>query len=171
MDFKLILGVMMLLALPFSAESGTCYLTRFNGGYYVGTGRVHTGFIPAIKLMNWYAYKCKVKIYLTSTFRKDTGGTISGAIVKPSKISNHFVGHAIDMNLIDGRNFCNSRCLGDVSKHTPGVKCFIAKIRQNSVLRWGGDFTVKDVVHIDDGINIRYPNAYKILYKWLQSYC
>ena len=62
------------------------------------------------------------------------------------------MGHAIDMNLIDTASgkFCNSKCLADVSKHPAGVKCFISKIRQNYVLRWGGDFSVPDVVHIDD---------------------
>lgn len=42
-------------------------------------------------------------IIVTSAFRKDDGGVISGAIVEPSKRSNHFIGHAIDMNVIDGK--------------------------------------------------------------------
>lgn len=78
-----------------------------------------------------------LQIHLTSSFRKDDGRKIHGAIVKPSKISNHFVGHAIDMNVIDGSRFCNSKCLGNENKQSAGVKCFISKIRQ----RFAGEET------------------------------
>ncbi|XP_078385010.1 uncharacterized protein LOC144667463 [Oculina patagonica] len=172
MDFKLVFAFMMLLALPFSAESGKCDLARFRGGYFEGkSGVVHTGFRAAIETINQYAISCQVKIYLTSSFRKDTGGKLSGAIVKPSKISNHFVGHAIDMNIRENGELCTSGCLRDVKKHTPGVKCFISKIRKHPTLRWGGDFTTPDVVHIDNKVNLRLRWYYDLLYKSLQTNC
>lgn len=51
------------------------------------------------------------------------------------------------------------------------VKCFIGKIRADPSLRWGGDFTEKDEVHIDDGINLREPKTYDALYDLLQKNC
>lgn len=171
MYFKFISVVMMLLAVPFVTESASCDLVRFSKGYFQGSGIVHRGFMEAIRVINRYAYECKVKIYLTSSFRKDDGRKIHGAIVQPSKISNHFVGHAIDMNLIDGSRFCNSKCLGNQSKQSAGVKCFISKIRRNTGLRWGGDFSTPDPVHIDDGLNRRDRNQYNKLFASLQTNC
>ena len=89
----------------------------------------------------------------------------------PARRSNHFVGHAIDMNLAGPGYWCNSRCLRYRLNQYRGAKCFIGKIRGDSNLRWGGDFTVKDVVHIDDGINLRKPNTYNALYNRLQKHC
>lgn len=110
-------------------------------------------------------------MYVTSSFRK-SGQVIGGAIVVPAKRSNHYVGHAIDMNLIENGVWCNSRCpkSDDLDRHI-GVKCFIEKIRNDPSLRWGGDFTVRDVVHIDDGVNLRNPSHYNNLYNRLQKNC
>lgn len=108
-------------------------------------------------------------MYITSSFRK-SGQVIGGAIVTPASRSNHYVGHAIDMNLAGPGYWCNSRCLGDPNQHQ-GVKCFIGKIRGDLGLRWGGDFNVKDVVHIDDGLNLQKPKAYDALYNLLQKNC
>ena len=92
--------------------------------------------------------------------------------MKPSKISNHFVGHAIDMNLIDGsRHFCNSQCLGDEKKQTKGEKCFLFQIGHDTALRWGGNFSKPDPVHIDDGINKRNRAEYNRLFASLQTNC
>ena len=33
------------------------------------------------------------------------------------------------------------------------VRRFIKSVKDHPVLRWGGDFQVKDSVHIDDGLN------------------
>lgn len=111
-----------------------------------------------------------LQIVLTSSFRKDDGRKLQGAIVTPSKRSNHFVGHAIDMNVLDG-SLCNSKCLGNKNKHSAGVKCFISKIKGNIALRWGGDFSKPDPVHIDDGLNRSDRNQYNQLYESLQTNC
>ena len=108
---------------------------------------------------------------MTSSFRK-SGQVIEGAIVKPAKRSNHYVGHAIDMNVVESSGFwCNSKCLQNSLDHHPDVECFVTKIRNDPDLRWGGDFTPRDVVHIDDGLNLRNPNDYDQLYNNLQKNC
>lgn len=170
MAFKLIL---VLLTVPFITVSGApgCDLLRFRGGYFRGSGIVHRGFVAAVEDINRYAIQCNVKIHLTSSFRKDNGRKITGAIVTPSKISNHFVGHAIDMNVVDGRHWCNSNCLRNEKNQRSRVKCFISKIKQDANLRWGGDFSISDPVHIDDGLNRKNLQEYHRLYKTLQTNC
>ena len=106
---------------------------------------------------------------MTSSFRKKDV-PLSGAVVRPASRSNHFVGHAIDMNLIDGK-WCNSGCLQDEHSWTSGVSCFIGKIRGDHSLRWGGDFWAKDPVHIDDGFNRGDRDTYDKLYTKLQRNC
>ena len=81
------------------------------------------------------------------------------------------MGHAIDMNLIEGSDWCNSKCLVDPLENYKGVRCFLSQIQRDETLRWGGDFTVKDVVHIDDGLNYRDPLWYNELYGSLQTDC
>jgi hypothetical protein len=34
------------------------------------------------------------------------------------------------------------------------------RIRKDPVLRWGGDFRTRDVVHIDDALNVRFPEVW-----------
>ena len=92
--------------------------------------------------------------------------------MKPAKRSNHFVGHAIDMNVVDKNGkWCNSQCLRYSLNQHPDVQCFIDKIRRDRDLRWGGDFSKPDVVHIDDSINWLKPSVYDQLYNTLQKHC
>lgn len=110
------------------------------------------------------------QVYVTSSFRKP-GQVITGAIVEPDKRSNHYVGHAIDMNVWDKNGkLCNSKCLRHSLNLHPDVQCFIEKVRNDPDLRWGGDFTPKDEVHIDDGINCRKPSVYDKLYNTLHKH-
>ena len=110
-------------------------------------------------------------MYVTSSFRK-SGQAVGGAIVQPARRSNHFVGHAIDMNVVDKNGkWCKSGCLRYSLNQNPDVKCFIEKIRKDPYLRWGGDFSTPDVVHIDEAVNIRYPYTYRLLYNDLQKNC
>ena len=111
-----------------------------------------------------------LQVYVTSSFRK-FGQPIEGAIVEPARRSNHYVGHAIDMNLSAPGYWCNSKCLRYELDQRPEAKCFIEKIRSDPNLRWGGDFSEKDEVHIDDGISLREPATYDMLYYQLQDNC
>jgi len=87
---------------------------------------------------------------VTSSFRFEKQ-RVTGSIVKPSKISNHLSGHAIDMNLRTPHGFCNSSCLRRESNKY--AKCFTDWVKNHNQLRWGNSFN--DPVHIDDGINLR----------------
>ncbi|CAF3982053.1 unnamed protein product [Rotaria sp. Silwood1] len=114
------------------------------------------------------AASCNVKLYITSSYRRP-GSIVLGAIVPPADMSNHKIGHAIDMNVVYGESdtLCNGKCLG--GKQPTDVKCFIDKIKSEE-LRWGGDFSTKDPVHIDDGYN-RNKDNYKEVYAKIQEEC
>jgi len=134
--------------------STTCALTTFRASNFVGdTVTADVGFVDSLTKINEHAVANNVEVYVTDSFRK-AGEKVTGAIVKPAKMSNHLVGHAIDMNVKYGENkkqLCNSTCLkGRLPK---GVSGFIKAIRDDPALRWGGDFGEIDPVHIDDGLN------------------
>ncbi|CAF2749585.1 unnamed protein product [Rotaria sp. Silwood2] len=114
------------------------------------------------------AARCNVKLYITSSYRRPDS-TILDAIVPPADMSNHKIGHAIDMNVVYGESYtlCNSKCLG--GEQPTDVKCFIDEIKSEG-LRWGGDFSTTDPVHIDDEYNRNMDN-YKELYAKIQEEC
>ena len=56
--------------------------------------------------------------------------------------------------------FFNSKKLKDLANQPKDVRDFIAKIRQDPDLRWGGDFRARDVVHIDDELNRKQPEIW-----------
>ncbi len=129
-----------------------------------------TEFKDALDRLNQYAVKNKVKVHVTSSFRTSTN--VKGAIVKPAKMSNHLVGHAIDMNLIfNGNETANSQYLNRAHEDIwdPAVKGFINDIEQDKGLKWGGDFNTQDPVHIDDRLNVNNPKKWKERYKLTQA--
>ncbi len=109
--------------------------------------------MPALDKINAYAEKADVYIHVTSSFR--TSSNVGGAIVKPATRSNHMAGHAIDMNVVydNRRRFANAAELARFPKVAEPVKKFIQLIKDDRGLRWGGDFSAKDPVHIDDNLN------------------
>ncbi|MEO1627896.1 MAG: M15 family metallopeptidase [Bacteroidota bacterium] len=125
----------------------------------------HTGFVPQLQKINSYAGKHNVKVWITSSYRPDTD--VDGSIVPPSQMSNHMVGHAIDMNVqyYDGQGnlqLANSKMLSkDNQANWPAsVKGFLTDIINDPDLRWGGDFSSDpDPVHIDDHYN-KDPDAW-----------
>ncbi|CAF1351915.1 unnamed protein product [Rotaria sordida] len=116
------------------------------------------------------ASRCNVKLYIISSYRKP-GSTVFGAIVQLATLSNHNVGHAIDMSVVYGKDgtICNSACLGGTNL-SGDIKCFIDGVKQNG-LRWGGNFSTKDLVHIDDILNLNDLARYKSLYTTIQQQC
>jgi len=94
---------------------------------------------------------------------------VPGAIVPPAQLSNHNIGHAIDMNVVYGTSntLCDSKCLGGTQP--AAVKCFIDAVKRAG-LRWGGNFRPIDFVHIDDGYNQNTVN-YNALYGKIQKEC
>ena len=140
---------------------GACQLERYHHPQVIGKPAiVDLAFFPALDRLAGYAAAAGVLILITSATR-DPGGLVNGAIVKPADRSNHLVGHAIDFNLQtkDGRIF-NSARLKDLGKQPAPVRKFIAAVRADAGLRWGGDFSQPDVVHIDDGLNVRNPTTW-----------
>jgi hypothetical protein len=140
-------------------ESGppapTCVLTKYSGSNFTGEQVVaDREFVPALDAINQHAADNDVNLLITDSFRPH-GRAVRGAIVPPASRSNHLAGHAIDMNVQHGSGksqLCNSGCLRRRRPPAP-VKAFIAAIKADDRLRWGGKFSPRDPVHIDDGLN------------------
>lgn len=115
---------------------------------------VDSQFLPSMYRIDSYAKENGVIVYVTSSFRTPDQ-VLTGTIVSPSKRSNHFSGHAIDMNVFYNGNLYDSNLLRKSNlKNLPyNVRNFINDIRQDKSLRWGGDFKDEDPVHIDDYLN------------------
>ena len=131
---------------------------RFQGGREISADR---DFFPHLDRINDYAEETDVFIHVTSSAR-EPDREVSGAIVTPASRSNHMVGHAIDMNIKTAAGFFNSRALAKARFDAlpANVKRFIDLIREDEVLRWGGDFRKEDPVHIDDMLNRRRPDIW-----------
>jgi hypothetical protein len=131
-----------------------CALAPFTGSNFVGAAVVaDVEFARSLREVNRLASANGVDVFVTQSFRP-VGVPVAGAIVKPAAMSNHLAGHAIDMNVQYGPNrerLCNSKCLAGALP--AGVAGFIADIQSSNGLRWGGDFTPRDTVHIDDHLN------------------
>lgn len=138
-------------------EQDECIIKTYSNSQFIGKeARVDVDFIPHLDRLNQYALDCGVKIYVTSSAR-EPGRSVSGAIVPPASRSNHLVGHAIDMNLQSASGFFNSSKLkrSNFDSLPAEIKQLIGMIRDDEVLRWGGDFNREDPVHIDDKLNHR----------------
>ncbi|MDG5816591.1 RHS repeat-associated core domain-containing protein, partial [Chitinispirillales bacterium ANBcel5] len=88
---------------------------------------------------------------------------VAGAIVPPATNSNHHAGHAIDMNILYNKKLYRAVDLNpnNIKRLPQSVQNFINDIRNDSKLRWGGDFSPTDPVHIDDGLNISNPEVFR----------
>lgn len=120
-------------------------------------------FKPLIVKFLDKAQSLGLKIYITSSFRKDTN--VKGAIVTPAQMSCHLVAHAIDCNVIDGNVHWNSEKL----KNPTGKVLELINYAESIGLRWGGRFSKIDPVHFDDGINIKTPMMWKQKYNLIHQ--
>ena len=128
---------------------------------------VEESFIPKLDTVNKLAIKHGLIVWVTNSCRLGEV-VLKGAIVTPAKSSNHKVGHAIDMNLQDiktGEWFNTAKMRDSVGKDN----VFLTEVDLDSQLRWGGKFTTKDEVHIDDGLNIVNPELYKAIFNDIQK--
>lgn len=143
----------------------TVNLVEFKHSLFVGKPCiVDEEFVPYLNIMATYTKLYGFKIYITSSYRKDTN--VSGAIVKPASMSNHLIGHAIDCNIIDEKGkLWNSKMLENPSKN---IQEFIDKLKSGG-LRWGGDFKVKDTVHFDDGLNVNNSELWVKKYDFIKN--
>ena len=117
------------------------------------------GFLLDVQNLIEYAALLGVSFYFVSGFRKDTN--VQGAIVPPAQKSNHLIGCAFDADIIHHGKFYNSEALSGVLPEE--IKKVIA-MWKGMGNRWGGDFSKKDVVHFDNGLNIKLPDL------WRQKY-
>ena len=131
----------------------------FKGSQFVGKDVIcHVDFIPYLKLMNSKAKDLGLKIHVTSSDRNSSN--VKGTIVEPSKMSNHMVGHAIDCNIIDGKEWWNSKKL---EKPSGKVLIFIDFCISVGI-RWGGNFKKVDTVHFDYPLNLKNPKKWHEIY-------
>jgi len=143
-------------------SSEKCIIKPYQNSQFIGKALfADVDFFPALERLNQFAKECNVSIYVTSSAR-EPNRQVSGAIVKPATRSNHMIGHAIDMNLQSASGFFNSKKLkkANFSKLPAEIKGFLQMVRDDSQLRWGGDFGKEDPVHIDDNLNNRDPELW-----------
>lgn len=137
----------------------TTTLSMYSGSQFIGKQIiVDKEFIPELKKINQFALINGIHVYVTSSIRRQ-GVSVGGNIVPPASRSNHLIGHAIDMNLKLGSKLYNSSKLKESKLHRQPkpIRKFIEAIRNDSMLRWGGDFNIQDPVHIDDNLNNKSP--------------
>lgn len=141
-------------------------VTAFKASNFEGSCNVDEEFIPLLKQMNTIAIKHSVVVVITSSLRMDTN--VKGAIVLPAQMSNHLVGHAIDCNIRSRKTgeYFNSKKMGD-NKGVDDI--FLQDVDANTALSWGASFNIPDSIHLDDRLNIKYPEKWHEKYKSLHQ--
>lgn len=138
---------------------------------------VHSEFVPVMDLFCQYLKISGCKASINSSFRMNSNH-IQGAIVAPVSMSNHFIGHAIDCNIIDKTgNFWTSEMLEQFAPESPKynpsltneILMLINLVRRSTTLRWGGDFKIFDTIHFDDSTNLKNSKRWHKLYDELHK--
>jgi len=119
---------------------------------------VHREFLPFLERIADYAAKAEINLVITNSCGNPLQ-ELQGEVVPPAKKSNHLAGHAIDVNVRQkGITYTSSELARDNFDRLPAsVKEFIQRLRDDSRIRWGGDFRRQDPVHIDDEWNRLHP--------------
>ncbi|MEJ6486616.1 peptidoglycan-binding domain-containing protein [Nostoc punctiforme UO1] len=142
-------------------------LKTFTGSQFIGKPVLaDIEFIPYLEKINDFAATNGLKIFVTSSARP-WGVPVGGAIIHPAKMSNHLIGHAIDMNIQIGAKLYTSHELGDFNSLPSTIQAFFTAISKHPVLHWGADFG--DPVHIDDRLNKNNPNTWNQKFPIIQS--
>lgn len=125
---------------------------------------VHEDFVPSMDIFCDCLADNGCKALITSSQRKTT--IVPGAIVKPAKMSNHLVGHAVDGNVYDYKgHLWNHK---ELANPTGEVLAFILDTEAKG-LRWGGRFKKPDTVHWDTALNLKNPKRWKEIYAELTA--
>ncbi len=115
---------------------------------------VHQDFVTVISdTMNEAAKTAKVTLKINQTFRVQSIPP-SGAVVPPASKSQHLIGHAVDLNIVDGTTI-NSSAMFNNGTETDNADAFVTAVKKKGI-RWGGDFNDTDPVHFDDFVK---PNS------------
>ncbi|WP_291727570.1 M15 family metallopeptidase [Bernardetia sp.] len=123
---------------------------------------IHQNFEKYMKQIDKYASDSDIELIINQGYRSDKQ-TVSNAVVKPVKSSNHLAGFAIDFNIKNnGKKYLSTDLERDkLDKLPDNIQHFINEIRKNKDLRWGGDFRREDPVHIDYPINIKSKSNWR----------
>lgn len=122
---------------------------------------VHREMVPLLDQLETVAETNHIVIVVTSSYRRIQAG-LSKQIVTPATRSNHLAGHAIDLNIQAGWHLYESGELKRslIENLPPGIRAFLTFVRDHPMLRWGGDFTTEDPVHVDTGLNQTDPETW-----------
>lgn len=122
------------------------------GGPVVGKAEfvVSRAAAPMIGHMNEFARELDLVVSINQSLRI-MGREVSGAVVKPATRSQHYIGHAVDCNLVDGDNWNTTSDFRNKTQ-TANADRFILAMR-NAGYRWGGDFSRTDPPHFDSQLN------------------
>jgi hypothetical protein len=146
-------------------------IVAFSGSQFFGKPcLVDVEFVPLLQRVNQFALDAGLRIHINSAVRKQ-GVALGRTVVPPASRSNHLIGHAIDMNPVKDGQFFNSRAMGrgHFNALPQEVKDFIQALRDDPILRWGGDFNREDTVHIDDAFNLRDPSGWDAKFRVIQA--
>jgi hypothetical protein len=142
----------------YAQELTTVQFSRFNKAVIVDSG-----FANYIYKMNDLAEDNDLYIEVQGEGFRRADAPVRNAIVPPSATSNHLVGHAVDINIRYNGKLYNSTDLGQFDSLPKAIKNFINRCKSNG-MRWGGNFSTKDPVHFDDGLNLNNKSYYNQLY-------
>jgi hypothetical protein len=122
---------------------------------------IHKEFKKYIEQIDRYAIDNNVELIINQCYRSDKQ-MLSRKVVEPGKQSNHISGFAIDFNIKSNgiKYFAIDLKKSNLRKLPANVQDFINDIRKNKDLRWGGDFSIEDPVHIDYPLNLRSVNSW-----------
>lgn len=135
-------------------------IVTYRGDSFEGEVRCDEDFVPALQRLNEYATRADLRLHVNSSLR-DPAAPVAGAIVAPEKLSNHHVGHAVDVNPVIGGQVIHSSRLRPLQEAPLPFQLLVQLVRDDPVLRWGGDFrTEPDPVHFDDNVKRLDPDAW-----------
>ncbi|HJO94695.1 MAG TPA: M15 family metallopeptidase [Victivallales bacterium] len=159
----IIVGVLAVFINSCQKKHVVSNLTTFKSSNIVGYKNkpvvVDATFVPTMNLINSYAVNNNVMVYVTSSYRH-SNNNLKKTVVKPASMSNHLIGHAIDMNIVYKGKWYDSKLMSknNFSRLPFNVRNFLNEIRHTPNIRWGGDFKTQDPVHIDDHYNKNRSN-------------
>ena len=114
--------------------------------------------LPLLKKLYTLAKEKQVTIKINQALRI-IGVPVSGAVVPPSSKSQHLIGHAFDLNIVDGSNWNTSINFKKKTASENAKK--IIKSLKDGGYRWGGDWSIPDWPHFDSYLD-KHSLAYDV---------
>jgi len=129
-----------------NVELGYGFRRIANGSIRRGEVVVSAELAREFATIDRIARELGVAISINQAFRV-AGKKASGAVVLPPSRSQHWIGHAIDCNIIDGRSANTCANFRD-GEETQNARDFIKQVTDRG-LRWGGDLAEAHTRHFD----------------------